>query len=214
MQNTHYIKFLLILFILVLIYIFPESIFYFKHKKNPGGLSPENCLKENHSNQLDFSFEEFGFDVKVSYIPQSPQTCLCPGFPVVKFAASEKINAWIQVIETDSKEPNLDWFIDGSSENSPFYTLSNILSDTPNWGGLGYFYRFFTYFRARAYPINIAKDGTVNIYPAIGWGFHSQYLHFSLAADMPSKFNDKAVMKSDFEKIKKKFPTKSWNLEL
>ena len=190
-----------------LIYAIPEIIFYLKHVGNDRGLKPEECLERYEATTVELVNEKANIRIAVNFISNSPRSCLCPGFPVIKLVASEPINAWIQVIETDSEDESLSWFVDGLSADSLFYTRTKVLSDSPRWGGLGFYYSFVTRFQARAYPVFVDRDERITIYAPVEWGFYWERFKILLPAFSPKFGVSKDTMENDLARIKRKFPT-------
>ena len=81
-------------------------------------------------------------------------------FPEIFIALPETYNGWIQIVRTDSKEQNLQLFIDCNQELCPIYSKSNFY-DYPEW-----VYSFnsipINFWIAHTYPVKI-KDGNITI---------------------------------------------------
>lgn len=88
----------------------PEVIFFMKHLYNPSGHHPDKCIESGMTTNFDFNNKEGGFFINTALMRNSSKNCISPGFPTIKLKASNPINGWIQVIETDSKKNELKWF--------------------------------------------------------------------------------------------------------
>ena len=182
-------------------FFIPETINYFNRKQNVDGYHSEMCFDNNSFQSIEFPYQKFNSSVKAEFILESPSNCFNPSFPNVKFIAPELVNAWIQVIESDSDNEELRWFVDKDPAGKLYYNKSNIMYDSPNWG-IGFYYRHATFFHARSYPVQRVSASHINIFPAVEWGFEKKRLHFSITGIKPRKSTDIVKMNSDIEKLK------------
>lgn len=90
-------------------------------------------------------------------------------FPEIFIALPETYNGWIQIVRTDSKEQNLQLFIDCNQELCPIYSKSNFY-DYPEW-----VYLFnsipINFWIAHTYPVKIKDGNIIAVGDGFEWGF-------------------------------------------
>jgi hypothetical protein len=136
-------------------------------KANPK-FSVYECFKKFPYQSLELKSLNNKFTVK--YISNSPSECINPLFPSIQIESNDaKIDAWLQIIYTDSNDVSTKLFIDSYQSLFPLYTRDPVFYDAPLWN-ISSSVLPLSYWKAHTYALKQYKQ-TFSIIGAIKWGF-------------------------------------------
>lgn len=134
-----------------------------------------DCIYNNKHDKSVLKIKENFFEI--SFIENSPKTCINPNFPSIHISTSFSHNAWMQVIFTDSNELELKHIIDSdtSSDLFPLYTTEENFFDAPKWS-YTILHKPIKTWIANCYALNIDNvKKLITIHGPIEWGFYFKY---------------------------------------
>ena len=173
------------------------SIFYLYQWQCPGIIShviPTNVQEWRtmiHHNpkcqhkilhSIDHAFDLF----YVENIQCGDPYAFAPYFPAIEISTESNHDAWVQIVRTDSDNPNLKIFIDAHPQNYPFYVKEQTFYDIPSWN-----YTFFTKplkaWLAHTYAIELDEQyKTIKCIGGISWGFQFNLFSFQPTMILPT----------------------------
>lgn len=107
----------------------------------------------------------------VTYVTNADNKCINPNFPIIEVKSQRKVNAWLQIIRTDSKYPQYQIFVDTIDNLYPFYSKSEIFYDAPLWHYTVHNIPTFSW-SANLYALSIQDNKIISCLGGINWGFN------------------------------------------
>lgn len=131
------------------------------------------------------SLKSLGSDFSVRLIENASLDCANPNFPIIEITSGPDVNAWLQIVRTDSKNKKEKVFVDSCDEIFPFYTLQEKFIDAPHWGS-SFFKKYLSKWVGHAYAINLDKTKKeLKVIGGVEWGFRLPYFSFGPKALQP-----------------------------
>ncbi len=145
----------------IFIYLIINSKININPKLNIG-----DCISADSNNVTIVNKE-----LRISYIEKASSRCLNPNFPAIHIFTTNKHNAWLQIVFTDSTDPKLQEFIDSSSDNYPFYSFEQDYYDAPLWE-YSIISKPLSFWKAHTYAIKLdRKNQIIEFVKGVEWGF-------------------------------------------
>jgi len=105
----------------------------------------------------------------IKMIKAATSNCINPKFPVILVETQPKMDAWLQIVYTNSDEEKFQTFIDYDPNftEKPFYSYSKYFYDAPLWS---FDNQSQLEWRGHLFPVKIIDDN-IQLITGIEWGF-------------------------------------------
>lgn len=166
------------------------GIYYVLGWKNP----PQNLNSKksiynsiHDTKHTTTSMASMNHNFTMYYVSHTCPKSTNPYFPAIHITTDVKsCNGWIQIVHTDTNDPQWQHFIDAPPTCFPFYTLENELYDNPIWNYL-LFYKPCSSWIAHSYAVSINhQTKTITCLGGIQWGFKLSYFKLRPCMILPS----------------------------
>lgn len=183
-------------------YYYILTLFLISHQTYTTDQTSLSDIIKNHSKKHHTTIPSMSNKLEITFVEN--MDTLNPNFPAIGIKAQQPCNAWLQVVQTDSKhQPEYRHFNDSAPQKHPvypFYSKGLNFYDAPSWG-YTFFQKPLSFWKAHTYSVQVdEKNRTINCLAGLVWGYQLKWFSFKPTMITPTPLT-KEHWKQDWESI-------------